>query len=60
MLKILDGRSTNGKFWVFYGALSDVQYTITITDTQTNAVKTYFNPGRTLGSVADINALSGP
>jgi len=57
MLKVLDGRATNGKFWVFYGALSDVEYTITVTDTQTSAVKTYVNPAHTLGSRADINAF---
>ena len=34
-------------FWVFYGALSDVAYTITVTDPQTGAVKTYNNPERT-------------
>jgi len=55
--KILDGRAVNGKFWVFYGALSDVGYTITITDTVTGTVKTYVNPPGTLASVADINAL---
>jgi hypothetical protein len=43
-MKVVDGRPVNGKFWVFYGALSNVEYTITITDTQTGTVKTYFNP----------------
>ena len=57
VVKILDGRGTNGKFWVFYGALSDVEYTITVTDTVTGVVKTYFNPGRNLASVADTGAF---
>lgn len=57
ILKILDGRASNGKFWVFYGALSDVEYTITITDTQTGLVRQYYNPPRNLASVADINAF---
>jgi hypothetical protein len=57
VLKVLDGRSINGKFWVFYGALSNVEYTITVTDTQTGAVKTYFNPNGTLASVADTAAF---
>jgi hypothetical protein len=60
VLKILDGRSINGDFWVFYGALSDVQYTITIKDTQTGRTKTYVNPQGTLASVADTSALRGP
>lgn len=57
VVKVLDGRSINGKFWVFYGALSNVEYTITVTDTQTGAVKTYFNPQGQLASVADISAF---
>ena len=53
----MDGRSVNGKFWVLYGALSNVEYTITVTDTQTGAVKTYFNPQGQLASVADTDAF---
>lgn len=56
-LKVLDGRSVNGHFWVFYGALSNVQYTITVTDTQTSAFKVYPNPSGTLASVADTSAF---
>src|SRR4029453_19669463 len=26
VVKVLDGRPVNGHFWVFYGALSDVEY----------------------------------
>src|SRR6185312_14908619 len=29
MIKVIDGQAVNGHFWVFYGALSDVDYTIT-------------------------------
>jgi hypothetical protein len=54
---VLDARVVNGKFWVFYGALSNVQYTITVTDTQTGVVKTYTNPDGTLASVADTSAF---
>jgi hypothetical protein len=57
VVKVLDGRSINGHFWVFYGALSNVEYTITVTDTQTGAVKTYFNPQGQLASVADTAAF---
>jgi hypothetical protein len=38
VVKVLDGRGLNGHFWVFYGALSNVQYTLTVTDTVTGAV----------------------
>lgn len=57
MVKILDGRGVNGKFWVFYGSLSDVEYTITVTDTTTGATKTYRNPPGNMASVADTSAL---
>jgi len=43
LIKVVDGRAFNGHFWVFYGALSDVAYTVTVTDTTTGAVRTYVN-----------------
>src|SRR5882724_628847 len=57
VLKVLDGRGLNGKFWVFYGALSSVEYTLTVTDTQTGAVKTYKNASGQFASVADTGAF---
>jgi 6-phosphogluconolactonase (cycloisomerase 2 family) len=57
IIKVLDARVINGKFWVFYGALSNVEYTITVTDTETGAVKAYANPSGTLASAADTSAF---
>ncbi|MEP6769055.1 MAG: hypothetical protein ABJC61_10325 [Acidobacteriota bacterium] len=57
VVKVVDGRAFNNKFWVFYGALTNVQYTITVTDTTTNAVKTYVNQNGNLASVADVTAF---
>lgn len=57
VVKVLDARVINGKFWVFYGALSDVEYTILVTDTQTGRSKTYFNPAKRMASVADVEAF---
>jgi hypothetical protein len=45
------------RFWLFYGALSNVEYTLTVTDTATGAVRTYHNPGGTFASVADVSAF---
>jgi ELWxxDGT repeat protein len=59
ILKVLDGQGVNGHHWVFYGALSNVEYTLTVTDTQTGAARRYFNPAGRLGSVADTIAF-GP
>jgi photosystem II stability/assembly factor-like uncharacterized protein len=58
VIKALDAVAVNGHYWVFYGALSNVQYTITVTDTATGAVKTYENPAGTMASVADTSAFT--
>jgi ELWxxDGT repeat protein len=57
VVKVLDGRAVNGKFWVFFGALSSVEYTLTVTDTATGVMKTYHNPPGRLASVADTSAF---
>ena len=38
------------RFWVFAAASTNVEFTLTVTDTQENVTKTYFNP---LGTVPD-------
>lgn len=60
VVKVLDARSINGHFWVFYGALSDVQYTITVTDSLTGRQRIYENPQGKLASVGDILAFAEP
>lgn len=57
VLKVLDGTLSNGKFWVFYGALSNVEYTLTVTDTLTGRVREYSNPRGRFASVADTQAF---
>lgn len=57
VIKVLDGRGVNGKFWVLYGALSDTEYTITVTDTTTGTQKSYYNPPYSLKSGIDVNAF---
>ncbi|MCA1579891.1 MAG: IPT/TIG domain-containing protein [Acidobacteria bacterium] len=57
VVKVVDGRGFNGKFWVFYGALSNVEYTLTVTDIVTGAVRVYTNPSGLLSSVADTSAF---
>jgi len=59
MVKVLDGRTVNGSFWVFYGALSNVAYTLTVTDTFTGAPRVYENPQGRLASRADTRAFPG-
>ena len=59
VIKVLDGRAINGRFWVYYGALSDVEYTITVTDTVSGSSKSYVNPAGTFASRGDTEALPG-
>ena len=56
-VKVLDGRAINGHFWVFYGSLTDVAFTLTVTDNTTGAQRTYTNPQGTNGSAADTSAF---
>ena len=59
IVKVIDGRALNGYFWVFYGALSSVEYALTVTDTVTGLAQRYFNPLGDLSSAGDTTAF-GP
>ncbi len=59
MVKVLDARSVNGKFWVFFGALSSVEYTLTVADTVSGEVRSYSNPLGAFASVGDTSAFRG-
>jgi len=59
VVKVLDGRPANGHFWVFYGALSNLAYSLEVTDTVTGAVKVYDNPRGTFASAGDVEAFAG-
>ena len=56
-VKVLDGRAINGHFWVFYGSLTNVEFTLTVTDTATGATYTVINPIGQFGSFGDVEAL---
>jgi hypothetical protein len=53
MVKVLDGCSLNGHFWVFISPGSTVEYTIEVTDHSTGAKRSYTNP---LGAVPKLTA----
>jgi hypothetical protein len=59
VVKVLDGGPVNGNFWVFFGALSNVEYILTVTDTETGVIQSYFNPQGVLASIADTDAFPG-
>lgn len=58
-VKVLDGRGSNGHHWVFYGALSNAEYSLTVTDTETGLAKRYYNPKGVSASTGDYHAF-GP
>ncbi len=55
-VKVIDGRAVNDRFWVFSGALTDVEFTVTVTDTLGNSTKSYEN-GEPLCGIADVDAF---
>jgi photosystem II stability/assembly factor-like uncharacterized protein len=57
VVKVLDGRLLNNHFWVFYASLTNVAYTLTVTDTATGAVRIYKNPLGHFGSAGDTEAF---
>jgi hypothetical protein len=57
VVKMLDGRPVNGKFWFFYGALSNVQYDIRVTDTTDGITHTYHNAAGNLCGRGDTSAF---
>ena len=57
LVKVLDGRGTNGHFWVFYGSLSTVEFWLTVTDTLTGRQQVYYNPPFEQPSRADTAAF---
>lgn len=56
-VKVLDGRNSNGFFWVFFASMTNVSFELEVLDTVTGARKTYTNPQGTLASVADTKAF---
>ncbi len=44
VIKVLDACSFNSRFWVYAGGLTDVDVSMTVTDTQTGVFNTYRNP----------------
>jgi Fibronectin type III domain len=59
VVKVIDARTVNGKFWVFYGALSDVQYDLTVTDTATGQSHVYHNNQGNLCGMGDTSTFPG-
>lgn len=57
VVKALDGRGLNGHYWVFFGALSDAEYWVTVRDTVGGGGRTYHNPPAENCGQSDITAF---
>jgi hypothetical protein len=57
LVKVLDGRAINGHWWVFYGSLTNVGFTLTVTDQASGETRTYENPPLTFASRGDTEAF---
>lgn len=57
VVKMIDGRQTNGAFWFFAGTLTDVEYRVHVEDTQTQAEATYENPPGAFVNIRDTQAF---
>jgi hypothetical protein len=55
-VKVLDGTTLNGKYWVYFGSMTDQTYTVEVTDTVTGLVKSYPSAGAFCGN-ADTSAF---
>jgi hypothetical protein len=59
VIKVLNACPVNDRYWVFAGGLTDVHTVITVTDTDTGAVKTYTNPqGTAFRPIQDTGAFA--
>jgi plastocyanin len=60
LVKVLNAcvPALGNKYWVFFAATTDVELTVTVTDTQTGTSKVYTNPlGKAAAPVQDTNAF---
>jgi hypothetical protein len=57
IVKMVDARSIGSGFWFFHSSLTNLEYTITVTDSATGAVRLYHNGAPFCGG-ADTGAFS--
>lgn len=55
--RVLDGRPINGRWWVFAVPLTDLEYSLSVLDTETGAVKTYSSPAGSRTTLTDTDAF---
>jgi lysyl endopeptidase len=59
LIKVLNGCPITDHYWVFFAATTNVEFTLTVTDTQRGGSKEYFNElGQRANAVTDTQALA--
>jgi hypothetical protein len=59
LVKVLDGCAINGHYWLFSAAVTNVEYTLTVTDSATGVAKVYPNAaGIAAPAVTDTRAFA--
>jgi hypothetical protein len=59
LVKVIDGCDLNNHYWVFFAGATDVEFTLTVTDTQANQTREYSNPlGQPADAVTDTTAFA--
>ena len=59
MVKVVDGTAANGHYWVYIGGTTDLDTTVSITDTTTGQIQVYRSPPGPFSTVADNEAFQG-
>lgn len=59
LIKMINACSFNNRFWIFYAATTNVEFTVTVTDTKTGMRNEYFNPlGQAAFPIQDTSAFA--
>jgi len=56
-LKIVDGRAFNGRYWVFVASLTNLEFSLEVTDLVTGVGQRYNNASGQQTTIADTNAF---
>ena len=59
LVNVVDRCAVNGHYWLSFAAVTDVEFTVKVRDTQTGRTRVYFNPaGTTPAPVRDVDAFA--
>jgi plastocyanin len=59
LVKVINACPLNSRYWVFFAATTNVEFTLTVTDTQSGRTRLYFNPlNRPAPPIQDTDAFA--